>query len=626
MQDAQTSNLLQGVFDILELMQYIGNSLHPSDLFACIQVSRRWNNSLIPLLWETIDDSKLSWPRIIRQYEEDIQHESKNYIRDAFVKNGSHIRHLWLHWRITFDAACIGNHCSDLWSLHVAHIRHSPIQRPEYEWMEDLDREEQDEMIALRWEIAMEDSSVCPFPTRRGPFGRTLAQQELDWSTSKHFWTFIRNNRQLQSLYLHKSLGEFMEDVSMPYLVDTLASLKDLTLLENNYVAIDLERVFGRLVALEKYRTAFSPTGSGASTQPSLQLRDAGFLDSCTYRELLQILSCAPNLESLSVGAISDLGAVTPTEAGAIMGNKPSRVTSLKLGVRRYLPDIPLDQVFPWMPHLTSFTTTYLMPSVAQILSTFCTNLETVHEPYKGSLSTFGHAVQLDTPGLCVLLKNCPNLKKFDGIRHVLSGSIWEEPWVCRGLTFLRCQIKGVQRLSSQDQERYNIIATRAGDDSLSDDDIRLVQLHTTSLQQQMKIYGKLATLTQLRVLNLGGEYRQIYRELQMSDEEYLTVNGSLQGTLELTLESGLGQLETLKALQVFGFEGVDHRIGQAELEWMARNWTGLEEMQGLRDKFPARTEYERRKNELREHFEVLRPDVNHQCLDYGYGNGAGWL
>ncbi|KAF8946970.1 hypothetical protein BGZ47_010728 [Haplosporangium gracile] len=615
MQDAQTPYQQQGVFDILELIQRVGNSLHSSDLFACVQVSWHWNNSLIPLLWEKIDDSELSWPRIIRQHEEETQQgqDNTNYIRQVFVKNGSHIRHLRLHWRTTLDAACIGNHCSNLRSLHIGYIRHSQIQQPEYEWMEDLDRDEQDEMIALRWKLAMKDLSSSPFPTRREPFGRTLTQQEQDWSTSKHFWTFVRNNYQLQSLRLHNSLGEFMEDVSMPYLVDTLASLKNLAMLENNYVAIDLDHIFGRLFALEKYSTTLSPSGSGTSTQPSLQLRDAAFLGVCAYRELLRILSHAPNLESLSVGTVAALDAVTPTKAAVIMDHAPSRVTSLKLGVRGHMLDIPLDQVFAWMPHLTSFTTTQLVPSISQTLSTFCSNIETVHEVNKGSLSAgLGHAVQLDTSALGLLLKNCPTLKKFDGIRHVLSGLIWEEPWVCQGLTFLRCQIKGVQRLSPQDQERYAAIAIRTGDEALSEDDNRLVHLHTASLEQQKKIYGKLATLTQLRVLDLGAEYRQLHRELHMSDEEYLTANELFSGTLELTLKSGLKQLEALKALQVFGFESVDHRIGHAELEWMAREWTRLEEMRGLHDKFPAKTEYERRKIELRKRLKELRSDVKH--------------
>ncbi|KAG0284786.1 hypothetical protein BGZ96_010876 [Linnemannia gamsii] len=615
MQDAQAAHDQQVVFNILELIQRIGNYLNPSDLFACVQVSHYWCNSLISLLWETIDDSELSWPRIVRQLEEDAQEDNNSYIRLAFVKFGSHIRHLRLHSRTTLDAVCIGNHCCNLRSLHIGHIRHSHIQQPEHYWMTDLDSEEQDDMITLRWDLAMEGLTPSLFPTRKEPMGRTLAQQEQDWSTSKHFWTFLRNNDQLQSLCLHTSLNEFMEDVSMPYLVDTLSSLKDLAVLESNYVAIGLEHVFSRFLALVKYSTSFSPSGSGRTLiQPSQQLREARFLGVCTCREVLRILSHAPNLESLSVGGVSDLGLVTPTEAGMIMDNTPSRVTSLKLGMRGHALDIALDQVFAWMPHLTTFTTIHLLPSIAETLSSFCTNLETVHAPYNRSIyAELSHPVQLGTLAIGLLLKNCPTLKKFDGIRHVLSGEIWEEPWVCQGLEFLRCQVKGVQRLSYQDQERYDVIAARTGDVILSEEESRLVLLHTISLEQQRKIYKKLATQTKLRVLDLGGEYRRLHRRLQMSDEEYLGVNGPFSGTLELTLEAGLGQLRTLRDLQVFGFEGVDHRIGQAELEWMAREWTRLEEMRGLHDNFPARIGYEHRKTGLKKRFEVLRPDVKHQ-------------
>jgi hypothetical protein len=42
--------------------------------------------------------------------------------------------------------------------------------------------------------------------------------------------------------------------------------------------------------------------------------------------------------------------------------------------------------------------------------------------------------------------------------------------------------------------------------------------------------------------------------------------------TLELSLESGLGLLEALANLETIGFEGVDHRIGKLELEWMAKS------------------------------------------------------
>ncbi|KAF9121824.1 hypothetical protein BGW39_010231 [Mortierella sp. 14UC] len=631
MQDAQTLPRQQDVFSIPELIQRIASFLHPPELLSCVQVSQHWNIYLIPLLWETIDDSTLSWPTVVRQHEEDIQlghHDSNNSIRNAFVKHGSHIRHLRLHWRTTLDAVCIGNHCSGLRSFHIGRIRHSQIQQSEHDWMEDMDKEEQDEMTALRWELAMSDISITAyspaFLTRKPAFGRTLAQQELDWSTSKHFWIFLRNNHQLKNLCLDKSLGEFMEDVSLPYLVDTLASLKNLSALENNYIFIDLDQVLDRLSKLERYNTAFSPSGCGVTNRPSSQLRSAGFLGVCVHRELLGILSRAPNLESLTLGGVSGVGGVTSTDAATIMNDTPSRLATLRLALRnRDLLDVNLNEVFSWMPHLTTLTVTQLIPSMAQSLSTFCSNLETVYEPHKGTLSApRSQQTPMATSALDLLLKNCPTLKKFDGIQHVLSGWIWEEPWVCQGLTFLRCRVRGVQRLSPQEQERYDAIVSPGDGAPFSEDFNRLAVLKMASMEQQKKIYGRLATLTKLCVVDLGAEYRWLNRGFDMSFDEYLVINGPAQDTLELTLESGLGLLETLKGLQVFGFEGMGHRIGQDELRWMAGQWPQLQVMRGLHDSFPARIDYERRKVGLREFFEMLRPDVKHQGVaEAGYAN-----
>ncbi|KAG0273197.1 hypothetical protein BGZ95_010983 [Linnemannia exigua] len=633
MQDAQTPPCQQDVFGILELIQRIGSYLHPSDLFSCVQVSRHWNSSLIPILWETIDDSMLSWQKAVRQQEDDMRlggHGSQNSIRNLFVKHGCHIRHLRLHWRTTLDAACSGMHCSGLRSLRIGRIRHPQIQQPEHDWMADLDRQEQDEMTTLRWEIAMSDistvASSLPFPTRKAALGRTLAQQELDWSTSKHFWTFLRNNRQLKSLCLNKSLDEFLEDVSVPYLVDTLASLKDLSELENNYIAIDLDQILGRVSNLKRYNSMFSPTGSGVSNQTSLQLRSAGFLGVCAYREFLRILSRAPNLEFLSVGGVSVIGGVDSTDAANIMNDRPSQLATLRLGFHsKTLLDVHMNDVFSWIPHLTTLTITQLVPSTAQSLSTFCTNLETVYEPHKGALSASpGQLTPMATPALDLLLMNCPTLKKFDGIRHVLSGQIWEEPWVCQGLNFLRCRVRGVQRLSPQEQERYSVIDSTGDRTLLSEDDSRLVVSHTVSMEQQKKIYERLATLTKLCVVDLGAEYRRLHRDYEMAFDEYLHVNRPAHDTLELTLESGLGLLGNLKGLQVFGFEGMDHRIGQNELQWMALEWPQLQVMRGFHDAFPPRIDYERRKAELREMFAMLRPDVKHQGVERGYSTHAG--
>ncbi|KAF9093347.1 hypothetical protein BGX23_003419 [Mortierella sp. AD031] len=382
-----------------------------------------------------------------------------------------------------------------------------------------------------------------------------------------------------------------MEDVSPLYIVDTLASLKDLSALENTYLPID------RILGLESYTTSFALSESNTSTQTSPRLRHAGFKDINAYRDLLLLLRHAPNLESLHLGGIAGLGSVTPAEAAVIIGDTPSRLTVFRLDMRGHSYDFNMDRVFSWMPHLTTMTTHQLLPSMARSLSTFCTSLETVCEPHKAPIfGTREQATPPTTPALDLLLKHCPTLKKFDGIRHALSGQIWEEPWACQGLRYLRCRILGVQRLSCRDQQRYDaMVCAESGIQSEDEDDSRVAGLHRDSVEQQKIIYGRLATLTKLCVLDLGAD--------PASD------------TLELTLESGLGLLGALKELKVFGFEGVDHRIEERELRWMASSWPRLKVMRGLHSVKLTRVK-SRPDDEttyLRRYIQKLRPRVKHK-------------
>ncbi|KAF9111326.1 hypothetical protein BGW39_004415, partial [Mortierella sp. 14UC] len=65
-------------------------------------------------------------------------------------------------------------------------------------------------------------------------------------------------------------------------------------------------------------------------------------------------------------------------------------------------------------------------------------------------------------------------------------------------------------------------------------------------------------------------------------DEEQVIESNRSQYCLELTLEAGLDQLEELKELEVFGCCGMDHRIGEEEVEWMAMSWPKLKVVRGL--------------------------------------------
>ncbi|KAK3816158.1 MAG: hypothetical protein J3Q66DRAFT_401342 [Benniella sp.] len=66
----------------------------PSDLLACVQVSRQWNKYFIPWLWYTIEGKDEDW------------------IRRLFVKYGQHIRVFRLHWIILRATATGLSMCS----------------------------------------------------------------------------------------------------------------------------------------------------------------------------------------------------------------------------------------------------------------------------------------------------------------------------------------------------------------------------------------------------------------------------------------------------------------------------------------------------------------------------------
>ncbi|KAF9112060.1 hypothetical protein BGX27_004039 [Mortierella sp. AM989] len=106
--------------------------------------------------------------------------------------------------------------------------------------------------------------------------------------------------------------------------------------------------------------------------------------------------------------------------------------------------------------------------------------------------------------------------------------------------------------------------------------------------EQERGIYACLVSLKNLKHLDIGYESR--YPWTYMSVEPYISevnsrtclpYDGSIQDTLELSLDSGLSLLAELKELEMFGFESVNHRITK-ELDWMARNWPKLNLMYGL--------------------------------------------
>ncbi|KAF9369755.1 hypothetical protein BGX21_005812 [Mortierella sp. AD011] len=110
-------------------------------------------------------------------------------------------------------------------------------------------------------------------------------------------------------------------------------------------------------------------------------------------------------------------------------------------------------------------------------------------------------------------------------------------PWVCLGLEELEISIVGPSNCEDIDRARY-----------------------------ASSIYKQLGKLTQLRTLVL----------------KEITLDGQERGPLlDLTLEMGLAHLACLKQLRELHTRGLPVKMGSAELEWIAKEWTRLEVIKG---------------------------------------------
>ncbi|KAG0253396.1 hypothetical protein BG011_006390 [Mortierella polycephala] len=96
------------------------------------------------------------------------------------------------------------------------------------------------------------------------------------------------------------------------------------------------------------------------------------------------------------------------------------------------------------------------------------------------------------------------------------------------------------------------------------------------SHQMQREVCEALGSLEVLEELHLGMDFenRVIFHAIPQVGQQTMC--------LELSLESGLVQLEPLKQLRVLRVSGMDHRIGLGEVKWMCKHWPKLEAVYGL--------------------------------------------
>ncbi|KAF9127953.1 hypothetical protein BGW39_005464 [Mortierella sp. 14UC] len=171
-----------------------------------------------------------------------------------------------------------------------------------------------------------------------------------------------------------------------------------------------------------------------------------------------------------------------------------------------------LQEVLPLVPDLVQFGMPYLSPETAAVLAKHCPRAQSFLQTFKKS------TIHRERPqgtivanGSGIVLASCPHLTVFDGLHHEIQAQyLLEYPWSCEGLVILCLQIVGVTRLSEEEEMDYKQgLLFQRTNRTLSEAEVRAVEKYEQQVQEQHRqIYGQLAKLVSLRVLELGMEYR----------------------------------------------------------------------------------------------------------------------
>lgn len=487
-------------------------------------------------------------------------------------------------------------------------------------------------------------------PELEGVFGPTAIllkseeRQKRDWMIQQYFWMLLRQNQGLRSISLHHDLNLLSEITSLAFVYDTLAMLPSLTSLENYLYLLDYTVLLRRVPSLRDY-TSFSIVRMPATgpVGPFWNLNSLKIECSVASVTIDRMLRSLPGLTKLHVWSFHDIVSQRdPSSSPAQRSSTKEVVTDIRPFTETFhLTSLTLETlsnhvfrnqdeastVFACFPDLTVIHCTNLSPEVGQAAAQFCPRLEQVCQLTDGNLIYCQHypkddptsyaSLRINSQG--PLFRSCHSLRVFDATQHIFNAEyISNVVWVCEGLEVFRCQIVGLQRLNQCGHSVLSYI-TESGlaEEECSNEEQGVLEEVRACKHLHEAVYDQLSRLTKLRVLDLGYEYRHIntYRkQYTVGGNECREYGGFIRDTLQLSLASGLDRLSTLKNLQVFEFEGVDHEMDLPELEWIAEYWPKLRVMRGLqKDDRLGYIKPDKTRRLLRKAVQSLRPNIRHE-------------
>ncbi|KAF9295202.1 hypothetical protein BGZ74_010937 [Mortierella antarctica] len=661
--DAPTPRLLP------ELLALIGQYLTPSDLATCVRVSRDWNEMFIPILWNTVDDSHLVrlclCPQPFRSPGTPCPEEAD--LCALLTKYGLHIRHLTITYGLIVSICAKSSSVCNLVSLNVRdglpHLPHNLLQS--HGKTKDI-FEKAIRRYGYLFPSGHLGNVLLHTPSVHRPADMIESPKPIfsmlgtpdDWLTAEERYFFLQphhlrhlvnlNSRNLQKLHFGENSWVFhhvLAPESFYSLLAPLTSLTDFQLPGRGVSLVTLKYVLPRLqyvcFTLSNFAvgTLFRDGGLREPWQllydvqyPSLQGQNSNIRAlpiksleigrTTSFTELCRIIKQFPAIERLGIVGIHDhqvemtepLQNLAKAHQDLFRGIKELRIYGVFIPLAFLQRDIMA--LLSYLPNLQALTIPLrLENNIAKLLAKLCPYLKTIrtddyvwpHHPHPATLCS-----------AALLLTSYTDLRVVDLVLNQIHVNQlnYDQPWTCLGLEILRCQIAGIEHLDKFEQQRYDVLVQEGrhqlgntGQRTSYEDQI--VELMQRSRRKHKLVYWQLSQLSKLRILDLGfSDPRLTGPVVQWGQTPTAPI--TLPNSLELSLESGLDQLRSLKKLEVFGMESMNHRMGKAELKWMVHHWPRLEQMHGLHADKSQEPEHEAIKTELRKYLQSLKPSIVH--------------
>ncbi|KAF9150211.1 hypothetical protein BG015_007991 [Linnemannia schmuckeri] len=161
-----------------------------------------------------------------------------------------------------------------------------------------------------------------------------------------------------------------------------------------------------------------------------------------------------------------------------------------------------------------------------------------------------------------------------------------QSTWNCTLLTQLDIQITNIPRPDVLYDWKGDRI-TLEGENTTAHSEITTINSMDESRRLQRKIYTRLASLVNLKSLQLGAGCSQMARveiTLPHNGKTGSFDRGQQLNCLEMSLDSGLEILSRMKRLRLLYVQSMEHRIGIREMKWFAREFPNFQLLAGVEE------------------------------------------